>query len=290
MQNPILFAFGSMIFYGLADWLYKQVAIKGIKPHHFMALQATFFMPSIFTFGYFSNDLHFDLSYLFGLGAGLGLFLALYNFSISLNEGAVSIAAPIFRLSFIFTVVLAVITLNEPINSLKIAAFLLCFVAIWLLLGNTLIFKEKNGMPYESHISKKGLFRVLLATFFMGLTSFIYKLGILAGGTPISVVCGQATTFFPCAYGFALARDKGFTVPLKYWYFGVAAAFTQLAAQILLLKGLINGEASVLIPIAQMGFVITAILGIVFLRERLTMSKVFGLSATVLAFVCLALS
>ena len=290
MQNPILFAFGSMVFYGLSDWVYKQVAIKGIKPHHFMALQATFFMPSIFIFGYLSNDLHFDLSYLFGMGAGIGLFLALFNFSISLNEGAVSIAAPIFRLSFIFTVVLAIFILNEPINSLKIAAFLLCFIAIWLLLGNPLIFKTNMGLAFESHISKKGLLRVLLATCFMGITSFIYKLGILAGGTPISVVCGQATTFFPCAYGFVLMRDKGFSVPLKRWYFGAVAAFTQLTAQILLLKGLVDGQASVLIPIAQMGFVITAILGIVFLQERLTKSKVFGLAATVLALICLAVS
>jgi uncharacterized membrane protein len=44
----------------------------------------------------------------------------------------------------------------------------------------------------------------------------------------------------------------------------------------------------VLVPVAQMSFVVTAGLGFVFLREALTLRKGFGLAFAIAALVCLA--
>jgi uncharacterized membrane protein len=54
--------------------------------------------------------------------------------------------------------------------------------------------------------------------------------------------------------------------------------------------GLERGEASVVVPIAQMGFVVTALLGFVLLREPLTARKGAGLVMASLALASLALS
>jgi len=46
----------------------------------------------------------------------------------------------------------------------------------------------------------------------------------------------------------------------------------------------------VLVPVAQMGFVVTALLGIVFLRESFTLRIGAGLVVALAALVCLARS
>ena len=61
----------------------------------------------------------------------------------------------------------------------------------------------------------------------------------------------------------------------------LVVAFTLLA------KGLERGEASVVVPIAQMGFVVTALLGFVFLREPFTARKGAGLIVALAALASL---
>jgi uncharacterized membrane protein len=58
----------------------------------------------------------------------------------------------------------------------------------------------------------------------------------------------------------------------------------------LLATSLVRGEASVLVPVAQMGFVITAAAGILVLGERTSARRIAGLIAAVGALACLAVS
>jgi uncharacterized membrane protein len=55
-----------------------------------------------------------------------------------------------------------------------------------------------------------------------------------------------------------------------------------------MLHGLTRGPASVLVPIAQMGFVVTAVLGVALLREAVSARKVAGLVAAIGALAVLA--
>ena len=59
---------------------------------------------------------------------------------------------------------------------------------------------------------------------------------------------------------------------------------------ICMMRGLTTGEASVIVPIAQMGLVVSATMGIVVLGERLTGRKLAGLAAAVAALGALAMS
>jgi multidrug transporter EmrE-like cation transporter len=53
---------------------------------------------------------------------------------------------------------------------------------------------------------------------------------------------------------------------------------------------LLIGPASVLIPVAQLGFVVTAVFGVVLFKESLTLRKQAGLATAAAALVLLALS
>jgi uncharacterized membrane protein len=61
-------------------------------------------------------------------------------------------------------------------------------------------------------------------------------------------------------------------------------------AEYALALGVAEGQASVLVPIAQIGFIIAALLGIFILRERVTIRKVVGLVSALAALAVLAKS
>jgi transporter family protein len=94
----------------------------------------------------------------------------------------------------------------------------------------------------------------------------------------------------PLATLFAIKRDRGFHPPHGAWRHGATAAVLLLFGLVMLLAGLARGEASVLVPVAQMSFVVTAGLGFIFLREALTIRKGLGLAFAIVALTCLARS
>jgi len=282
MAEGVWLALGAMIFYGLADWVYKRAAAHGVQAHHFLPLQAFFFAPGIFLYGLATGTLVLGPAFAWGMSAGVLVFIALYNFARCLASGAVSIVAPVFRLSFCITAALAVWLLDEPLTPWKLAGLSTALAAVWLLLGGA------GGSMTRA--SSTPVVRVLVATVAMGLVSFVYKLAALAGGAPATVLTGQASVFMPLATLFAVARDRGFRPPAGGWRYGATAAVLLLFGLVMLIAGLARGEASVLIPVAQLSFVVTAALGLIFLREPVTPRKGAGLAFAVAALAFLAQS
>jgi len=279
MAEGVELALGAMLFYGLADWVYKRAAADGVRAHHFLALQAFFFAPGIFLYGLATGTLVLGVPFAWGMTAGVLVFVALYNFARSLASGAVSVVAPVFRLSFAITVALAAWLLKEPLTAWKLAGLAAALIAVWLLLG--------GGPASASRPTMSSLLRVLVATLALGIVNLIYKLGAIAGGSPATVLAGQASVFMPLAILFAVARDRGFHPPPGALRHGATAAALLLCGLVMLLAGLARGEASVLVPVAQLSFLVTAGLGFVLLREKPTLRKGLGLAFGVVALVCL---
>jgi uncharacterized membrane protein len=60
------------------------------------------------------------------------------------------------------------------------------------------------------------------------------------------------------------------------------------AGFVLMVESLARGEASVMVPTAQMGFCVTALVGLIFLREPFTVRKGVGLAAALAALLSIA--
>jgi drug/metabolite transporter (DMT)-like permease len=275
-------ALGSMIFLGLVDLVYQRGARAGVQPHHFVMLQGWFFAPAVTLYGLATGTLALDAALLWGMGAGLFVFIALYHFARALKSGSLSIVTPIFRLSFTVTVALAVLLLGEPLTAWKVAGLALALAAVWLLLGG-----ESSGAPAPA-VVRASLVQALIAMAAMGVANFLYKVGAGTGSSPATFIAGQAAAFLPLTTGFAWIVDRGIRPPHGGWKYGAAAAAMFLVALFLLFESLARGEASVLVPITQMGFVITAAFGLVFLREPFTARKAAGLVLAVAALASLA--
>jgi drug/metabolite transporter (DMT)-like permease len=282
MSAGIGYALGAMVFFGLGDLLYKRGVAAGALPHHLLMAQSWVFLPSVVLFGVITGSLTFVPGTLWGTVAGLFMLLGFYNFAHSLTSGAVSINAPIFRLSFVITAALGVFLLGEPFDRYKVVGIALALAAVWLLLAAPAAGDAKR---LESRAS---LVRVAVATVAVGIGNVIYKYGLRAGATPASLIVAQAAVVVPLATATAGAKDHSIRPPGVALCYASAAAIVLAVAFALMVEGLARGDASVVVPIAQMGFGVTALIGFLVLREPFTARKGAGLVAALAALATFA--
>ena len=283
MSEGLGYALGAMLLYGAADFVYKRGAAAGAEPHHFLMVQTWFFSSLAILYGLFSGALALNRGALWGALAGLFVVIGYYNFACSLKSGAVSTHATIFRMSFAVTVALAVLVLGEPLTAAKLAGLALVLVAVWLLLA------APGAVRGDVHRERRSsLVRVLVATVAVGIASFTYKLGLREGATPISLVAAQGAVAVTLSTAFTAYVDRRIRPSHAAWRHAPVAAGLLVVAFTFLAKALEGGEASVVVPVAQMGFVVTALLGFFFLREPFTARKCAGLAAALAALASLA--
>src|SRR5262245_40339680 len=94
LAGGIGLAVGAMILLGLTDLVFKRGAAAGVRPHHFLMLQGWCFLPGVVLYGLLTGTLELAPYALWGVAAGLFVFIALYNFARALKAGAVSVIAP----------------------------------------------------------------------------------------------------------------------------------------------------------------------------------------------------
>jgi uncharacterized membrane protein len=224
-----------------------------------------------------------------GPAAGAFLFVGFYFFIPSLATGAVSTNASIFRMDFIVTVVLVVL-LGEPLTPGKLAGFALALLATWLLLAPASAQANIADDNCLEQTRRRSLIQVVIATLAFGASHFFHTVGLRHGALPETMAAAQGALFMPLATVVVFATDRNLRPPRITFRYSAATAVMLFGATILLLRGVAEGQASVVVPIAQMGFVIAALLGIFVLHERVTVRKVIGLVSALGALAVLASS
>jgi drug/metabolite transporter (DMT)-like permease len=285
MNQPVVYAIAAMVCYGVSDFIYKRAAAAGIRADHFLMAQAWCFCPLVILYALATRTLVLDPAALWGSLAGAFIFIGFYYFIRSLAAGSVSTNASIFRLNFIVSAFLAIGLLGEPLTPGKIVGLALALLATWLLVG-----AGANADRAPNDARRRSLAEVLVATLAFGASNFFHTVGLRHGAVPETLAVAQAALFMPLATVVVYFADRKLLplpVTLKY---PAAAAIALLGATIFLLHGVAGGQASVLVPIAQMGFIVAALLGILVLRERVTVRKAIGLAAALAALGVLAAS
>jgi drug/metabolite transporter (DMT)-like permease len=286
MNEPTVYALVAMVCYGLSDFIYKQAAAAGIRADHFLMAQGWLFCPLVIVYALATHTLVLDPAALWGSVAGAFVFLGFYCFIRSLATGSVSTNAAIFRLNFIVTVVLVVLLLGEPMTPGKIGGLALALLATWLLLGAG--GAGAAGERSSDDTRRRSLMLVAVATLAFGTSNFFHTLGLRHGALPETLAVAQAVLFMPLATVVVYVADRKLRPPAVTFKYSAVAAIVILGATISLLRSVARGEASVLVPIAQMGFVVAALLGIFVLRERVTVRKLAGLVMGLAALAALA--
>jgi drug/metabolite transporter (DMT)-like permease len=288
MNSDIAFALAALICYGLGDFIYKRAASAGMAAEHFLMGQAWFFTPGVIAYAWITRTLDFRSPALWGGLAGFVILIGFFNYVRSLRSGAVSIIAPVFRLNFLVTAALAIGWLGEAVTPAKLAGFALALIAGWLLLGGSQG-GQGDGRVADPAAARRSLVQVMVATLAMGAGNFCHKLGLVGGATPETLLAAQAIVFCGLVTAMSYAMNGTIALPAGVAAHSAAAAVALIAAFLFLLHGMRHAEASVVVPIAQMGFGVAAVLGVVFFKEALTARKIAGLCAAGVALLVLAL-
>ncbi|MCP4154411.1 MAG: EamA family transporter [bacterium] len=129
----------------------------------------------------------------------------------------------------------------------------------------------------------------LIAMVFAGVGDLFWKMGLNAG---INVYVFAFYIYLATGFFFgALCVIKKYSLKIdkKLVKYSVPYGILLFLATIATLIALKTGNASVIIPIVRMGFVITAICAFIFLREKLTLRKGMGLFFAGLSLVLLSI-
>lgn len=280
MDEALLEALIALVCYGICDFVYKQAAAKN-RADHFIMAQAWVYCPSIIVYAALTHRFVPVPAALWGSLAGVATFTGLYYFSRSLAFGAVSTNASIFRMNFIVTAFLAIAVLGEPLTLRKAAGLVLALAATRLLV-------DKDGAGATRAMRMRSLVEVGAATLAFGASNFFHTIGLRHGAVPETLVVAQAAVFMPLATVVVLVKDGRLAPPARVFRFSVAAALLQLVATVALVRAIALGQASVLVPIAQMGLLVAAVLGIAVLGERASTRKLSGLAMAAAALAVLA--
>ena len=282
MRATVLSALVSMALVGAADFVYKRAATAGAVPSSFLLVQSWFFGATAFVFGVLTGSLRFHPALLLGPLAAASVFAGARMFLQSLRDGEATVNTPIFRLSFVITVALAILFLGERFTLRKLAGFALAAAAVLLLTGFPLgrllrgTFRATPGRP---------LLLALAAMGCMGLLNFIYKIAAHLGATAPAFIFSQFCAFTLIALFHALWWERGLRLDRAVWGHAPFAGVLTSAGFICLILALQRGEASVAVPISQMSFVVTTLLAAMVYREGFTLRKSAGLAAAVLTII-----
>lgn len=281
MFETIGFAVIALLAFGVNDVIFKRAAQRGATAHHMMMVLALTMLPVIVAYGMLSGTLVVHAGALWGAVGGCFTYFAFYNFSKALQAGAVSVAVPVFRLFFVGTAILSIVFLHESLTWLKVVGLACGVLAVWLLLA------QSGG---ASEISREALGRIVGAAVLGSAPFFFFKIGLLRGATMASVIVCQAITVSTIATIAVFLKERNVAAPRVAVQHGVVFGVIQAFGFGILLEGMVRGEASVLVPIAQLSFLVSAVVGIALWNETLSKRKVAGILAAVGAVVLLGLA
>ena len=278
MKPEILFALFSLFSIGCSDFLYKLSHKWEVKPSTFMLFQNLSIFPTAFGVAYYREEMIWNNFLLLGFLNGFMAFLAFLFVVFSLtNSGAISVVT-IVRLNFILTSLLAIVFLGEDLSLYKMLAIFLCVISI-LSIGfdKSFLFSEKSSFYYA-----------LLSMCLFGLIGFFIKLSLGFGALPSGMILAQTFGVFSLTIPYVFMRREKLPQNKLSLVLPFLCGILTYASYLSLSFALVYGEAIVVTPIAQLSFVFTGILSVLFFKERLSLKKGLGISFAILAVLILS--
>ena len=268
MNQGILFALLSLIFAGINDVVFKKYSQKDRSRGVYIfgigiiwtALQAASLKLN-------GTPLFFSsISISYGLAAGI--FLTFSNILLieSFTHIDVSLGSTIYRLNTIGVVILSFFFLHEPMGLLKSIGILSGVLAVSFLY-------QKSG--YSHHYQKFFLFFCLavLASCFRAMYGVSTKAGILFRADPQAMLLIISTCWILGGVCYAVFFEKRFKITVKKVLYSILSGVLVYFIANFLMLAVTYGLASIVIPIANMSFIVALSLSIGMRMERFTRMK-----------------
>lgn len=284
MSAAVGFALLSLVCAGITDVVFKRYS--AVDRSRGLYVLGMGFVWGILQVGLaLATSLHLRLdaqALTFGLAAGLLLAPANVFLIESLTHIDVSLGSTIYRLNTIAVVVLAVLLLDEQLTAIKLTGVLLGVAAI------VLLFERDHAHPEARSVYRLFFALVVLAALLRAGFGVLAKMAAIRGVDLQAMLLVNCSVFIMVGAIYAWRRHEriqlggatlGYVAVTGALVFGVAN-FLMLAVE--------RGEASVVVPIANMSFLVALLISAGLGMERLSARKLLAVALAVAAIFVLA--
>jgi drug/metabolite transporter (DMT)-like permease len=286
MSYAVSFALLSLVFAGGIDVLFKRYARKIRSRGVFLFVTGLVWSAlQLIYFAYRGGTLSHDgATLLFGLAAGISVSLANLLLLESLSHLDVSQGSTIYRLNTIGVVILSAILLGEGLGPYKATG--VCFGIASVLL----LYRESARTTISAANIQLTLYIwiAVAASLFRALYGVITKAGLAQGGDAMSMIIISALCWMISGAGYAKFRESRVRLTWPKLAYATCAGVLVFLVVNTLVEAISYGEVSIVVPIANLSFVVALLISAVLRMETVTKYKVSAMGLAMVAIVLLS--
>jgi drug/metabolite transporter (DMT)-like permease len=263
------------------DFVFKQYIHRGSHPLGLFVVGVGVVWTAVFGAGMLAtNGGLTGVGWPIALGAGLASVVANLLFIASFRSVPAGTGATIYRLNLVGVAILGVALLGEPLTGWKV---------LGIMLGGAAVLLIRNGHTETTQqLARAGLLALAVACGLRAIMGILYKVSSTAGVPPFEMLTMGGVCWIIGGMAFALGRGENLRPDRRVMGFALLSGLLVCGITHFMLAATQLGEASVVVPITQLSFIVTMILGMTFHREPLVLPKAFALAAAVACILSLA--
>lgn len=285
MPSSILYALLSLAFAAVNDVVFKSYAAKNrSRGAYVFGIGLVWFSLQLSTV--FAHGIEFPpATVTLGCGLVAGLFLTASNLLLleSLSQIEASLGATIYRLNTVAVVVLAVLFLDESMGVYKGLGIAAGLLAVFLL------YRRDDQCRTAQRTFLLYFFLAVAASFFRALYGVTSKAGLLKGADLQLMLILGALSWVAGGAGYAIFREKRLRMTRKKAIYSILSGVLVFLIVNCLLLAIEQGQASTVIPIANMSFFFALLLSATLKMEELTSRKLAAVVAAACSILLLSL-
>lgn len=284
MSAGVGFALLSLAFAGILDVVFKRYSRKERSRGMYLLFAGvawTALQLGVIAGGGISARTDGAGALAFACGAGVLIALANILFIESLTRINVSLAATVYRLNTIGVVILAVLFLAEPLTLLK---------SLGIGLGVIAVLALYEGGFTSGLVSPSPIYFALAvaASLLRAAWGILLKVGSLHQVEPQLMMLFSGLGFMAVGAAYALFWERRMRITGKKLAYGAITGMLIFLVANALMLAIERGEASVVVPIANMSFLASVALSAMLRMENFTRRTLFAAACAAGAIAVLA--
>ena len=268
MRGSVVFALLSLVCAGINDVVFKKYARKDrSRGMYIFGIGIVWTLMQVLTLKFKGGALVVDFTTL-GFGLLAGLFLTGSNILLleCLTIIDVSLGSTIYRLNTIGVVVLSFLLLNEPLGVIK------CLGILAGIAGVLLLFRKSEGGE-RAPVFQLFLGLAVAASVLRAAYGVASKAGLLQQADSQTMLLCIGASWIIGGAGYAILREGRFSFSRKKAGYSLVSGILVFLIVNFLMEAMERGQASIVIPIANVSFVVALGLSAVLGMEKLTLRK-----------------